>query len=104
MYVYDISMSWYEPKGGYYIATATVWIKDVELLDVSDATVTGGWSGATPEGDGQGITDEYGQVTLESKVVKGGGTYTFTVTDVSATGYTYNSLLNNMDSNSVTAP
>jgi len=43
-------------------------------------------------------------VTLESKAVKGGGTYTFTVTDVSATGFTYNPTLNVIDSNSVTAP
>ena len=31
-------------------------------------------------------------------------TFTFCVTNVSATGYTYNPLLNNMDSNSITAP
>jgi hypothetical protein len=104
MYVNDIAMSWYEPKGGYYIATATVWIKDEYTYDVNGATVSGEWSGATPYGDEQGQTGQDGKVTLESKVLKGGGTFTFTVTDVSATGYTYNPSMNVMDSNSITAP
>jgi hypothetical protein len=104
MYVYDIAMSWYEPKGGSYAAIATVWIKDENVNDVDGATVTGEWSGATTKGDEQGQTGQDGKVTLESKAVKGGGTFTFTVTDVSATGYTYNPALNNETSDSVTAP
>ena len=104
MYVYDIAMSWYESKSNYYVAQATVWIKDEDACDVSGATVYGGWSGATTKGDEEGNTAGNGKVTLESKAVKGGGTYTFTVTDVSATGYTYNSSLNNETSDNVTAP
>jgi hypothetical protein len=103
MYVNDIEMTWYEAKG-YYTTSATVWIKDEYAGDVDSATVTGAWSGATTSGDTSGQTGQDGKVTLESKGVKGGGTFTFTVTDVSATGYTYNSSLNVMDSNSVTAP
>ena len=97
-------MSSYEPKANYYAARATIWIKDINDFDVNGATVTGDWSGATSETGVQGDTGTDGKVTLESKSVKGGGTFTFTVTDVSATGYTYNELLNNMDSNSITAP
>ena len=104
MYVNDIAMTYYESKTNYYAARATVWIKDVNDFDVNAATVTGDWSVATSETGVQGDTGVDGKVTLESKAVKGGGTYTFTVTDVSATGYTYNPLLNNMDSNSITAP
>jgi hypothetical protein len=104
MYVNDIAMTWYEPKSGYYTARATVWIKDEYDGNVDGATVTGAWSGATDKGDESGQTGQDGKVTLESKDVKGGGTFTFTVTDVSATGYTYNPSLNVMDSNSVTAP
>ena len=104
MYVNDIAMTWYEPKSNYYAARATIWIKDEFTNDVDAATVTGAWSGATTSGDTSGQTGQDGKVTLESKGVKGGGTFTFTVTDVSATGYTYNSSLNVMDSNSVTAP
>jgi hypothetical protein len=97
-------MSYYEPKTNYYAARATVWIKDVNDFDIDGATVTGDWSGATSETGAQGETGQDGKVTLESKAVKGGGTFTFTVTDVSATGYTYNESLNVMDSNSITAP
>ena len=104
MYVNDIAMTWYEPKSGYYAAKATVWVKDEYTDDVDGATVTGAWSGATTSGDTSGDTGQDGKVTLESKAVKGGGTFTFTVTDVSATGFTYNPALNVMDSNSVTAP
>jgi hypothetical protein len=103
MYVNDIAMSWYEAKGN-YTATATVWIKDEYTSDVDGATVTGAWSGATNKGDTSGQTGQDGKVTLESKSVKGGGTFTFTVTDVSATGFTYNPALNVMDSNSISAP
>jgi len=84
-------------------ARATIWIKDEYTNDVNGATVSGAWSGAAT-GDTSGETSQDGKVTLESKAVKGGGTFTFTVTDVSATGYTYNESLNVMDSNSVTAP
>ncbi len=103
MYVNDIDMTWYESKSG-YVATATIWIKDEYTNDVDAATVTGAWSGATNRGDTTGQTVQDGKVTLESKAVKGGGTFTFTVTDVSATGYTYNPALNVMDSNLITAP
>ena len=97
-------MSYYESKSGYYAALATVWIKDTSSTDISGATVSGGWSGATVKGDGSGVTGGDGKVTLESGAVKGGGTYTFTVTGVSATGYTYNSSLNVETSDSVTGP
>jgi len=104
MYVNDIAMSYYEPKANYYAARATIWIKDEYTNDVNAATVTGAWSGATTGGDNSGQTGQDGKVTLESKAVKGGGTFTFTVTDASATGFTYNPALNVIDSNSVTAP
>ena len=104
VYVNDIDMSYYESKSGYYAALATVWIKDTSSTDISGATVSGGWSGATTKGDLSGVTGGDGKVTLESGAVKGGGTYTFTVTGVSASGYTYNASLNNEDSDQVTAP
>ena len=104
VYVYDIDMSWYESKSQYYVATATVWIKNVATDDIEGATVYGEWSGATTKGDEEGDTGGNGKITLESDRVKGGGNYIFTVTDVSASGYTYNSALNNETSDSVTAP
>ena len=52
----------------------------------------------------QGVTVTDGKTTIDSAKVKDGGTFTFTVTDVIATGYSYNSSLNNETSDSVTAP
>jgi hypothetical protein len=103
MYVYDITMSSYSPKNNYYAARATVWIKDQNTANVSGATVTGSWSGATG-GSSSGSTGADGKVTLTSKSVKGGGTFTFTVTNVAATGYTYNPSMNIETSDSITAP
>ena len=105
MYVNDITMSSYSPKSNYYTAVATVWIKDdgTPSSDVSGALVSGTWSGAAT-GSKSGTTGGDGKVEIESKAVKGGGTFTFTVTNVTATGYTYNSSLNNETSDSVTAP
>ncbi len=103
MYVYDITMSSYSPKSNFYAARATVWIKDETAANVSGATVTGSWSGAT-SGSSSGSTGADGKVTLTSKSVKGGGTFTFTVTNVAATGYTYNPSMNIETSDSITAP
>jgi hypothetical protein len=105
MYVNDITMSSYSPKSNFYTARATVWIKDnsTPSQNVVGATVSGNWSGATG-GSSSGNTGADGKVTLESKSVKGGGTFTFTVTNVAATGYTYNPSLNIKTSGSITAP
>jgi hypothetical protein len=103
IYVYDIAMAGYEGKTGYYYATSTVWIKDTSLNDISDATITGDWTGAAPDSGVQGVTVD-GKYTFTSDTAKGGGSYTFTVTDVTATGYTYNSTLNNETSDSITLP
>ena len=104
IYVYDITMGGYESKTNYYCATATVWIKDTGLNDIEGATVYGSWSGATVKGDDEKDTGSNGKATLTSDDVKGGGTFTFTVTDVTATGYNYNSSLNNEDYDSITLP
>ena len=105
IYVYDIAMGGYESKTNYYCATATVWIKDSPGgNDIEGATVYGSWSGATKKGDDEMDTGSNGKATLTSDDVKGGGTFTFTVTDVTATGYTYNSSLNNEDYDSITLP
>jgi hypothetical protein len=104
LYIHDITMASYEGKTNYYYATATIWIKDVYDANVNAATVTGEWTDATTKGDEEGDTGADGKITLTSDDVKGGGTYVFTVTDVSATGYTYNPALNNETSDSIAAP
>jgi hypothetical protein len=72
-------------------------------VDIEGATVYGDWSGSTTESQ-SGDTGPDGKVTLESSKVKNGGTFTFTVTNVVASGYTYNPALNVETSDSITAP
>ena len=54
------------------------------------ATVVGRWSGLTGDSD-SGLTDSSGQVSLSSNKLKNasGGTFTFTVTDVTKVGLDY---------------
>jgi hypothetical protein len=72
-----------------WYAVVTITVHDQDETTVSGATVSGSWSsGAT--GSGSSITDELGQciftvTILESSV----SSVTFTVDDVTLTGYTY---------------
>lgn len=100
IYVYDITMDSYK-SGPNYIATATVWIKDSSGASIEGATVYGTWSGDV-SGTSQGATLQDGKVTLDSPGKKGGGTYTFTITNVVKSGYTYNSSLNVETSDTIT--
>jgi len=102
VYVDNIAMS-YKQGGPNYSALATVWIKDDAGADREGATVHGEWSGAV-SGTVSGVTGPDGKVTLKSPKKKGGGTFTFTVTDVVASGYMYNAALNVETSDSITIP
>ena len=102
MYVNDIAMG-FRKQGQKYFGQATVWIKDDGGADVSGSLVTGDWSGAVSE-MAMGTTGGDGKIFFESGSVTGGGTYTFTVTDVSKSGYVYNPALNVMTFGSITAP
>ncbi|MFC2155665.1 hypothetical protein ACFLRB_04155 [Acidobacteriota bacterium] len=100
IYVYDIAMDSFK-SGPNYIATATVWIKDSSDADIEGATVYGTWSGDV-NGTSESATLQDGKVTLTSPGKKGGDTYTFTITNVVKTGYTYNSSLNVETSDTIT--
>lgn len=102
MHIADIGMSW-STQGPFYKAHATVTIVDANDAPIEGAIVSGTWSGAYI-GDGSGVTDASGQVTLDSDKVKNGGTFTFTVVDVTKTGWTYDSATNIETSDSVTCP
>jgi hypothetical protein len=91
----------YTTGGVNYYGLATVWIKDTTGADVEGATVYGTWSGSV-SGPGQGVTGADGKVTLQSPKNKGGGTFTFTVTNVVKSGYTYNPALNVETSDTIT--
>jgi hypothetical protein len=102
MFVNDIAMG-FRKQGQNYFGQATVWIKDDGGVDVEGALVTGDWSGAVSE-TAMGTTGAGGTIFFESPSKKNGGTFIFTVTDVSKSGYVYNSALNIETSDSITAP
>ena len=99
----DIAMG-YRNAGPNYWGQSTVWIRNDSGGDVSGATVHGEWSGATSETT-SGTTGSDGKVFFEtSDKVRNGGTFTFCVTNVVASGYTYDDSLNNETCDSITAP
>jgi hypothetical protein len=102
IYVYDIAMS-FRKQGTFYFGQATIWIKGVDGTNISGAVVSGDWSGAV-SGSSMGNTGSDGKVMYESASKKNGGTFTFTVTSVVKTGYTYNPSLNVEDSDTIIAP
>jgi PKD repeat protein len=75
-------------SGGWNTATAVVTILNGSANPVAGATVTGNWSGAV-SGTSSGTTDSTGKVTLVSKRYKKANDVTFTVTNVSKAGMTY---------------
>ena len=87
-------------------AVATVTIFNEFDSPVEGATVSGDWSGATSDTD-SGLTDESGKVVLNSDNVKNAlseTVFTFTVDNVSLTGWNYDSEANEETTNSTTAP
>lgn len=81
-------------------ATAAVTIKNRAGAGVSGVTVSGSWSGVV-QGTVSGVTNASGIVSLSSPQSTASGTFTFTVTGVSASGYTYNSQLNRQNTASI---
>jgi PKD repeat protein len=101
VYVADIAMSYASVKGG-KTAKAVVTIKNGSGSLMSGATVTGSWSGAVT--GTSSVKTVNGIATFVSKKTTKKGLATFTVTGVTATGYTYNSGMNNETSDSVPLP
>jgi len=102
VYVNDIAMSGGNFGVNYY-AEATVWIKNDSGGDVENATVYGEWTNAV-SGTSQDDTGPDGKVTLRSPNKKNGGTFDFCVTDVVASGYTYDESMNVETCDSITNP
>ena len=101
-FVNDITMSKLK-VGTKNQAKATVWIKNDSGANVSGATVTGNWTGIVT-GTSSGATGADGKVILSSPTTKKSGTITFCVTNVVASGYTYDPALNVMTCNSIAVP
>jgi peptidoglycan/xylan/chitin deacetylase (PgdA/CDA1 family) len=101
MYVMSIVMS-SSKQGPSYQALATVTVMDEKSDPVADATVHGEWSNLQTLVNG--VTDMNGQVTLRSEKVRGGGTFTFRVTNITKMGWTYSPHLNLKNETSITVP
>lgn len=106
LHVSNITMSLLTRSFFYKRAAATITIVDASNVPVQGATVSGVWSGATTDSDTK-MTDINGRVTVESNEVRNppkGTKYTFTVQNVSKTGFTYDPASNVKTSNSISVP
>jgi len=92
IYVSDIVMG-LVVHGKNTAAEATVYILDEDGAPVAGAAVSGVWSGLV-SGSASGTTGGGGSVVLVSANSKSTGTFTITVSGVSASGYVYDSGLN----------
>jgi PKD repeat protein len=86
-----------------YKASATVTVHDQDCAPLAGVTVAIAWSGAT-SGTDSGVTNGSGQVTFTSSRNKAGGTFTCCVTDLSLSGYPYDSPSNHETCDSITLP
>ncbi|MGJ8654761.1 MAG: Ig-like domain-containing protein, partial [Opitutaceae bacterium] len=100
-YISNIVMSGGSSGGKSKSGIATITVLDDGGSPVANATVSVNWTGAAP-GNASGVTNGSGVVVIESESVKGGGTFTVTITDVTAGGYNYNAALNVETSDSIT--
>jgi PKD repeat protein len=102
MSVADIAMS-LRSSWGRTEAAASVVVRDSSGNPVSGATVSGTWSGAV-SGTGSVLTNSSGQADFRSARVRAtsGSVFTFTVTGISLSGYTYDPARNVETSDSIT--
>lgn len=101
VYVAAITMTGSTSRNGNRNASAEVVIKDASGRLVSGAAVSGSWSGAV-SGTGTVTTNRKGVATFKSPTSKSAGTFFFSVNDVTASGYVYDSSLNVKSSDSIT--
>lgn len=102
LHVQHIDMSARERRNRWK-ATAQVIIVDSSDTPIKEAVVYGTWSGDV-SGSVSKTTNRRGKVKITSDRVSGGGTFTFTVTDVVKSGYVYDSASNGETSDFIVAP
>ena len=101
VYVENIEMALASVPGG-FVAEAVVTITDLDGYPCPGAVVTGNWTSPKSSTSVE-TTGSDGRVTLTSLKSKDALPYTFTVTDVSAAGYTYDPNLNVETTDSITS-
>ena len=89
VHVNSITMSWVFASGTRYRSRAVVNVKDSAGADVSNATVTGNYTGSIVESGNTGVTGSLGNATITSTASISHGTVTFGVTDISGANMTY---------------
>lgn len=99
LHVENITMSKLDSKRG-TSALADVKIVGADGTVVPGVLVTGRWSGLV-HGTSAVVTDAQGVASLTSRSTKKPGTFTFTVTDVSGNGYSYDPSQNVETSDSI---
>jgi PKD repeat protein len=102
VYVGNITMTLSSTRQG-YAATATVTVRDQSGALVRNAAVTGQWSGLTT-GTASKTTSRSGTAAFTSTRTKTRGTFTFTVTGITLSGYTYAPTRNVKTSASIATP
>lgn len=90
-------------KNGVVTVTAAVTVTDAAGKVLQNATVTGAWSGAVA-GTASAKTDKKGVAKVKSAGTKATGTVTFTVSNITLSGYAYNASLNLETSDSIAVP
>jgi PKD repeat protein len=102
VYVANIAMSLSSTRLGYQ-ATATVTVRDQNGALKSGATVTGQWSGLAT-GSVSKSTSRKGTAALTSARTRNRGTFTFNVTSINLSGFTYSPTRNAETSDSIATP
>ena len=109
MYISSIDVSFTSTKKAgpniFGYATAVVTIVNETGIPVQDAIVSGYWSGATSDSD-DSSTNNSGTVSLDSDTakVRSGDKFTFTVGNVTHSGFTYNASANVEDQDYIIVP
>ena len=88
IYVDSITVALRTLRNGNAEATAQVAVRDGNGNFVPGATVSGDWSGAV-SGSASALTGSTGVASMKSGRSKSGTTFTFTVTGITLSGYTY---------------
>jgi hypothetical protein len=84
-------------------ASATVRVVDAAGKAVSGAVVTGSWSGLASS-NASSTTSRRGEASFKSPTVKTGGTFYFTVTGITASGFEYDPALNGETTDMIVIP
>lgn len=90
----EIVVTAQEQADGTWQAIATLTVVDAAGKPVPEARVVGGWVGAIPRGEREGLTDANGVLILHSESSTRRGEVTFCVTNVTRAGFTYDKAAN----------